>query len=116
MFDKAKLGQNDEELDDYRDFDDEHSERGSKLDDFGVDEDEEDGEEAPPAAPVPGTIEPPVPAVTAEPKPESAPPKPPAKKAAAKKVAAKAAAPAKKVVAKKAVAKKAVAKAPAKKA
>src|SRR5260370_571432 len=89
MFDNAKLGLNDEEPDDYRDFDDEHSERGSKLDDFGVDEDEEDGEEAPPAAPVPGTVEAPVPTVAAEPKPESAPAKPPAQKAAAKKVTAK---------------------------
>ena len=79
MFDNAKLGLNDEELDDYRDFDDEHSERGSKLDDVGVDDDEEDGDEARPAPPVPATVEPPVPAVTAQP-----PAKPPAKKAAAK--------------------------------
>ena len=41
MFDNSKLGLNDEELDDYRDFDDEHSEQGSKLDDFGADEDDE---------------------------------------------------------------------------
>ena len=36
MFEKPKLGLNDEELDDYRDFDDEHTERGSKLDEFGA--------------------------------------------------------------------------------
>ena len=30
MFDNPKLGPNDEEVDDYRDYDDEHTERGSK--------------------------------------------------------------------------------------
>ena len=72
MFDKLKLGTNDEELDDYRDFDDEHTERGSKLDDFGVDEDEDDAEEAPPAS-APGTVEAPVPVGAGESKPEAAP-------------------------------------------
>ena len=105
MFDNPKLGLNDEELDDYRDFDDEHTQRGSKLDDFGVDEDEEDAEEKPGGAPLPLTAETPAAAAPAEAKPESAPPpKPPAKKAAAKKAPAR-----------KAPAKKAAKKAPAKK-
>ena len=66
MFEKAKLGLNDEELDDYRDFDDEHTERGSKLDDFGADEDEDDADEVAPETP--GTAETPAPA-SGEPKP-----------------------------------------------
>ena len=99
MFDNAKLSTNDEELDDYRDFDDEHSQRGSKLDDLGVDEDEEDAEEAPAGAPLPLAGDVPAPAAPAQ----SAPPKPPAKKAAAKKAPARkaaAAAPAKKAAVK----------------
>ena len=92
MFDELRLGLNDEELDDYRDYDDEHSERGSKLDDVGVDEDDETEEviviiEAPIAAPG----ESPVP-VAAESKSEAASTAKkaaPAKKAPAKKVAAK---------------------------
>jgi hypothetical protein len=115
VFDNSKLGLSDEEPDDYRDFDDEHSQRGSKLDDFGVDEDEEDLEELPPAAHTPVGGEAAVPAASGESKPaESAPPsKPPAKKAAAKKAPTKKAAkkaPAKKAPAKKAPAKKAPAK------
>ena len=50
MIEKPKLGPNDEEVDDYRDFDDEHSERGSKLDDF-AEEDEEDMDEITPETP-----------------------------------------------------------------
>ena len=73
MFDNSKLGLSDEEPDDYRDFDDEHSQRGSKLDDFGVDEDEDDAEEAPPAAPPTVAVEAPAAQAPAESKPESAP-------------------------------------------
>ena len=66
MLNNPKLGPNDEEPDDYRDFDDEHSQRGSKLDDFGVDEDEEDMEEVPPAGQLPVAADAPVPAATSE--------------------------------------------------
>ena len=71
MFDDLRLGLNDEELDDYRDYDDEHSERGSKLDEVGADEDDETEEIIIVEASV---VVPPEAPPAAESKPEPAPP------------------------------------------
>ena len=48
MFLQQSFGPNDEELDDYRDFDDEHD--SAKLDEVETDEDDDEEIDEPPAA------------------------------------------------------------------
>jgi len=104
MFDRYQLTPRDEdEMEDFRDYDDENTEVGSKLDDYSEMEDEEDDGEEPASSSIPGTAPEHQAPAAGSAGSESAPKKKPTPKPKSK------AAP-KKTVAKKAVAKKAAPK------